>query len=385
MKIIEKREMGNYLIQCRFLTILEGTIEDKSVRCYLYEDDNKRWFSNVIDLATDEHLMSVETDALYEDGDRPVIGDIVEIKFPGLSHGATLKGRVDTGATTCSLHVDDVDMLEGDRVQFKNAELSDSSFTLTLAGKQEVSSADNGSETRPMVKLDVKIDGKSIDDVEFNLNDRSNMDHPVLVGQNLLESGNFMIDPKINEEGFLNELALMFPQDTIKDMPGAALPIAVSDVPEEIPAENLPELRMKIDPEAKTLSVYDGNGQSTVYRMVAPEEQDPAPEVPRDPEEHPEDFSPEERLDYIAGRINLIKDDFQKVLTLLDELDKHWIQERVKAEVERDKAKKAEPKKKPTPKKKPAPKKEEPKEKEAKKKPEPKKEDKKEEKKEDDK
>jgi hypothetical protein len=33
----------------------------------------------------------------------------------------------------------------------------------------------------------------------FNLNDRGTMAYPMLVGQNILEAGGFMIDPTIND------------------------------------------------------------------------------------------------------------------------------------------------------------------------------------------
>ncbi len=55
-------------------------------------------------------------------------------------------------------------------------------------------SADGGGQKRPVVELDIEIAGKHIGPMEFNLNDRSNMDNEILIGQNILKAGNFVID-----------------------------------------------------------------------------------------------------------------------------------------------------------------------------------------------
>ncbi len=62
-----------------------------------------------------------------------------------------------------------------------------------------VKSPDGGTVYRPVVELDVKVNGKLIHGAMFNLNDRSHMDQPVLIGQNVLQSGKFYVDPSIKE------------------------------------------------------------------------------------------------------------------------------------------------------------------------------------------
>jgi hypothetical protein len=110
-----------------------------------------------------------------------------------------IQGKVDTGATTSSLDATDIQIKKDQNaVTFISSVLSKDStkyITLPLAGMQEVHSADAGGLQRPTVSLDVSIEGVLLKSVIFNLNDRSNMDASVLIGQNILQAGDFIIDP----------------------------------------------------------------------------------------------------------------------------------------------------------------------------------------------
>ena len=121
-----------------------------------------------------------------------VIGNEVNVTFVSLSNRKLL-GKVDTGATTSSLHATNIHV-DGNRVSFVCPDISSNSITMELAGSQEVHSADGGGQARPIVKFDIQVNGQSMSGVSFNLNDRSNMDDPVLIGQNVLQAGGFIID-----------------------------------------------------------------------------------------------------------------------------------------------------------------------------------------------
>lgn len=126
-----------------------------------------------------------------------IIGNEVEVTFATMGN-RKLAGKVDTGATTSSLHATNV-RVSGERVQFVCPDISTNAITMDLAGAQEVHSADGGGQQRPMVKFDIVINGQTMQGVIFNLNDRSNMDDPVLIGQNILQAGNFIIDVNKDE------------------------------------------------------------------------------------------------------------------------------------------------------------------------------------------
>ena len=132
-----------------------------------------------------------------EDGETgSTLGMTAMVRFATFGN-REIQGKVDTGATTSSLHASNIQVnKERNTVTFHCSELSNNLITLELAGAQEVHSADAGGQTRPVVTLDVEIDGTPVKGASFNLNDRSQMDIPVLIGQNILKAGNFTIDPK---------------------------------------------------------------------------------------------------------------------------------------------------------------------------------------------
>lgn len=124
------------------------------------------------------------------------LGMTATVRFAAFGN-REIQGKVDTGATTSSLHASDIQVnKERNSVTFRCSELSSNLITLELDGAQEVHSADGGGQTRPVVTLDVEINGTPVKGASFNLNDRSQMDIPVLIGQNILKAGSFMIDPK---------------------------------------------------------------------------------------------------------------------------------------------------------------------------------------------
>ena len=128
-----------------------------------------------------------------------VIGDVVMLKIMLPSGVAVMKGKVDTGAEISSMHVSGSPKIVGDAVKFENEELSHNVISAPLADRQAVSSADGGVEYRPVVEFDIEVNGKPIRRALFNLNDRSKMDYPVLIGQNILEKTGFLVDPNKND------------------------------------------------------------------------------------------------------------------------------------------------------------------------------------------
>lgn len=122
-----------------------------------------------------------------------VLGDRAQVKFVTFGN-KDVEGKVDTGATTSSLDAQNIKVNEK-QVTFTCPTLGNATFTMNLAGEQDVLSADGGAKERPMIKVDIQINnGETLTDVIFNLNDRQGMDTPVLIGQNILKSGNYVVD-----------------------------------------------------------------------------------------------------------------------------------------------------------------------------------------------
>lgn len=125
--------------------------------------------------------------------DQEVLGSLAVIKFPSLG-GKEVRGKVDTGATTSSLHAVNISVLKNNTVSFKCPQLTNNTIVMDLCGSQEVTSADAGGIPRPVVKFNIEIGDVVLKDVVFNLNDRSEMEDPILIGQNIISAGNFLID-----------------------------------------------------------------------------------------------------------------------------------------------------------------------------------------------
>jgi hypothetical protein len=129
-----------------------------------------------------------------------IVGDVVLLKIMMPSGIATAKGKVDTGAEISSIHADEFKIV-GDSVKFRSKSVtgSDNTITAQVVQKQAVKNAE-GVEYRPVIEMDIEMNGKPIRRVMFNLNDRSTMEYPVLIGQNVLEKSGFLVNPRMNED-----------------------------------------------------------------------------------------------------------------------------------------------------------------------------------------
>jgi hypothetical protein len=143
-----------------------------------------------------------------------VIGNEVVVNFT--TFNKSVEGKVDTGATICSLHATDLQPNQSNNsISFRCPAISDGVITTELDGSTTIVSADAGGNTRPMIKLDIEINGQPMEAVSFNLNDRSKMDSQVLIGQNALKVGNFVID--VNKDADESEHTEQPSQEPIVD------------------------------------------------------------------------------------------------------------------------------------------------------------------------
>jgi hypothetical protein len=152
-----------------------------------------------------------------------LVGDLVRVVFTSLTSPKELQGKIDTGATVSSLHSDRY-TVKGQNIEFECRPLTDHVITVPLKTQHAVKSPDGGTVYRPVVELDVKVNGKLIKGAMFNLNDRSHMDQPVLIGQNVLQAGKFFVDPSRTEGvesefdwEILNETSRIIPTQNAND------------------------------------------------------------------------------------------------------------------------------------------------------------------------
>jgi len=133
-----------------------------------------------------------------------IIGDVVDVMITSIPGSTPMKGKVDTGADVSSIHAEDWQVDNG-QVTFNCPELSENKITLPVIEKQAIKSSNGDTEYRPVIELNIQINNQQLPNVMFNLNDRGTMTYPMLVGQNILERGGFMIDPTINDPDKVNE------------------------------------------------------------------------------------------------------------------------------------------------------------------------------------
>ncbi len=118
---------------------------------------------------------------------KKTVGLIEKVKVYGNGNSVEAEAIVDTGAKMTSIDI----KLAGEAKLGPVVRMFKTKAPIT----KEVA-------RRPVVKVTIKIKGKKFE-VEANLNDRSHMKYPVLIGRNLLY-GNFVVDvsksPKIRSQ-----------------------------------------------------------------------------------------------------------------------------------------------------------------------------------------
>ncbi|MBI2102445.1 ATP-dependent zinc protease [Candidatus Woesearchaeota archaeon] len=116
--------------------------------------------------------------------ERLVLGLTEEITIYGLKRSEKVTARIDTGATSSSL-----DLKLAEKLQLK--ELKDVKIVRSASGVGR----------RSVVHATVIIHGKTLEG-DFTLANRSHMNFPLLIGQNILKKGRFLIDPlkKVQDE-----------------------------------------------------------------------------------------------------------------------------------------------------------------------------------------
>jgi len=125
--------------------------------------------------------------AAYE---KLVIGEAEYVRIPVLD--AVFKARIDTGATTTSIHATDIEMFERDgkpwaRFVVKNPGLKKKyPLEMPVARIAKIKKRGEDGETeRPAVELDLTL-GEATKPVKVNLADRKGFEYPLLIGRDFL-------------------------------------------------------------------------------------------------------------------------------------------------------------------------------------------------------
>jgi hypothetical protein len=133
-------------------------------------------------------LLLVGTKGAYA-GDKMIVGEVEDVIL--LPWGIKLPARIDTGASTSSLDARDL-KVEGGIADFKlSQKYGGLQLRLPIVDWLTIRSSE-ASEQRPIVEVEFCIGSKRVR-TRVNLNDRSTVRYPVLIGRNALKE-NFVVD-----------------------------------------------------------------------------------------------------------------------------------------------------------------------------------------------
>lgn len=109
---------------------------------------------------------------------REILGLVEEVTIFSNDHfKKKVLARIDTGATNSSIDMS----IAG---ELKLGPIKRTKLVKSASGKGR----------RAIITVKIKLDGQIFDD-DFTIAERGHMTYPVLIGQNILKKGNFLIDP----------------------------------------------------------------------------------------------------------------------------------------------------------------------------------------------
>ncbi|MFH7319183.1 RimK/LysX family protein [Desulfurivibrio sp. D14AmB] len=137
-----------------------------------------------------EDLAIMLPPSLQTPGGKQLVGAVEKVFLS--PPGVLFSARIDTGATTSSLDVHEVERFERDgegwvRFTLSNPE-DESRVTLerkVVRNARIIQAVTEEAERRPVVELGVTL-GENTQTAEFTLSDRRHLEHPVLIGRNIL-------------------------------------------------------------------------------------------------------------------------------------------------------------------------------------------------------
>jgi hypothetical protein len=122
-------------------------------------------------------------------GEKITIGDVEDVVL--MPWGVRLPARIDTGAATSSLDARDLKVKDSVAVFKLPKKYGSLQLRLPVIGWRDIRSADF-KERRPAVEITFCLGAKLLH-VEVNLNDRSTVKYPLILGRNALKD-HFIVD-----------------------------------------------------------------------------------------------------------------------------------------------------------------------------------------------
>jgi ribosomal protein S6--L-glutamate ligase len=135
----------------------------------------------------------VEVPAHDIEGDK-VIGTLTNVVIKYFNDEQPIEARVDTGANLSSIHGEDIEVKDN-TVKFTFGKTR-YKFHLSKMTNIKQASAEESDE-RPVIRVDMVIDGITLRNVQLTVSDREHMAFEVLLGRQTLAAGGFLVSPAI--------------------------------------------------------------------------------------------------------------------------------------------------------------------------------------------
>jgi hypothetical protein len=165
-----------------------GYIEEKGVRERVWintaSEGIMHWIMKLMVVAA-LSLLAMPADA----AEKIILGAVEDVVI--LPWGITVTARIDTGAATSSLDVCEYKVV-GKQVTFTLADRCGGHKIRRQLLRMKTIHTSEGSDQRPIVMMDICL-GSNLIKTHVTLNDRSKMEHPLLVGRRTLR-GRYIVD-----------------------------------------------------------------------------------------------------------------------------------------------------------------------------------------------
>jgi len=149
----------------------------------------------VIEKKPDSHIKPIVIPPQYL---KPIVGRVEWVEFPNWK--LKLRARVDTGAKSCSIHAINIERVTENGEVYVLFDTFVDEKPVRLKSKfvkeAKVTNTSGVSETRIIISEVMKM-GKYKEEVIINLNDRTNLTYPILIGRNYL-MGKFLVDVSLS-------------------------------------------------------------------------------------------------------------------------------------------------------------------------------------------
>ncbi|WP_244245316.1 ATP-dependent zinc protease [Leptospira kemamanensis] len=151
----------------------------------------------VVEKKPDQHIKPIVIPPQYL---KPIIGRVEWVEFPNWK--VKLRARIDTGALSSSINAVNIERVveNGETYILFDTFVNEKPVRLKskFVKEAKVTSTSGVSEKRIMISELIKI-GKYKEETMINLNDRNNLNYPILIGRNFLR-GKFLVDVSLSHQ-----------------------------------------------------------------------------------------------------------------------------------------------------------------------------------------